>query len=359
MKALRACLAIVLAALLPVAASSADSSKTLQNVKGTVTYGPGNPPSTSLGLKGTTTLNNNDYAATGANSLATITLPDSSLIEMGSNASVQMVAFNQSDIAHAKFIVVGKMRFTINHPNGAQADYQFSTSTGQIAVRGTIGDIFAQPGGGLQVNVYALSNPSLPVQVSLVNGQVFTLAAGQSLVATAAAGAVTASVTAVSQSMFTPFTELGAPANAGSLGITATTTATTAATTAATTTAAATTTTVAAAAAGTAAAAAAVVSNNNPSSPSPSPATLPTPTPLVTPTPTPTPQPTATPTPVPTATPTPVPSTTSVPIVITKTPAPPKPVTTLHHLRVVCRARIFRAYGLRHRERTRQRYSGI
>ena len=42
------------------------------------------------------------------------------------------------------------------------------------------------------------------MQVTLVNGQVFTLAAGQSLVATAAAGAVTASVTAVSQSMFTP-----------------------------------------------------------------------------------------------------------------------------------------------------------
>ena len=123
-----------------------------------------------------------------------------------------MVSFSTTDIAHAKFVVVGKMRFTVEHPSGAQADYQFQTTTGQIAVRGTVGDIFANPTGGLQVNVYALSNPALPVQVTLVNGQVFTLAAGQSLVATAAAGAVTASVTGVTQSMFTPFSELGAPA---------------------------------------------------------------------------------------------------------------------------------------------------
>jgi FecR protein len=335
MKALCASFFTALIALLPVTASPADTDKTLQNVKGSVTYGPQKTPTTALAPKASTTLNNNDFAATGPNSLATITLPDSSQIEMGSNASVQMVSFNQTDIAHATFAVVGKMRFTVNHPAGAKADYNFTTPTGQIAVRGTVGDIFAQPGGGLQVNVYALSNPALPVQVTLVNGQVFTLAAGQSLVATAAAaGAVSASVTGVSQSMFTPFSELGAPVNATSFGIT------TAATTgAAGAGAAGATGAVAAGAAGAAAVTTAVV-NNKPSTPSPSPSPTPTPagptptpspTPIATPTPTPTPVPTATPTPVPTATPTPVPtatpspvpSTTSVPITVSHpSPAP-------------------------------------
>jgi hypothetical protein len=202
-----------------------------------------------------------------------------------------------ANINTAKFVVVGKMRFTVNHPNGAKADYTFTTATGQIAVRGTIGDIAANP-GGLQVNVYALSTPSLPVQVTLVNGQVFTLAAGQSLVATAAAaGAVTASVTGVSQSMFTPFSELGAPANAGSLGITS---AAGAAGGAAAGGAGAT----AAIAGGAVAAAAvttAVVNTNNASSPSPAPTTPPTATPS----------------------PSPQPSTTSVPITVNH--APPAP----------------------------------
>ena len=304
MKALCASLFTALIALLPVVASPADTDKTLQNVKGTVTYGPQKAPTTTLAPKASTTLNNNDYAATGPGSLATITLPDSSQIEMGSNASVQMVSFSQTDMAHANFVVVGKMRFTVNHPAGAKADYNFTTSTGQIAVRGTVGDIFANPSGGLQVNVYALSNPALPVQVTLVNGQVFTLAAGQSLVATAAAaGAVSASVTGVSQSMFTPFSELGAPVNASSFGITG---AATGAAGAGAATGA--TTAIAAGAAGAAAATAAVVSGNNASSPSPSPS----PSPSTGPTPTP---------------PTPQPSTTSVPITVTR--STPSPIRTI------------------------------
>jgi len=215
MKAFCASLLTVLLAALPLVASPANTDKTLQNVKGQVTYGASSQPTTPLAVKAYTPLNDNDFAATGANSQAIITLPDSSQILMASNANVQMVSFSQTDIAHARFVVVGKMRFTVNHPAGANADYHFQTTTGEIAVRGTVGDIAANP-GGLQVNVYALSNPALPVQVTLVNGQVFTLAAGQSLVATAVAGgAVTASVGAVTQSSLTPFSELGAPNAAG------------------------------------------------------------------------------------------------------------------------------------------------
>jgi hypothetical protein len=289
MKALCASFLTVLFALLPVVASPADTDKTLQNVKGSVTYGAGTPTKT-LGVKSSTTLNDQDSAATGADSLATITLPDSSQIVMASNSSVRVDQFNMSDIAHAKFTVIGKMRFTVNHPQGAKADYTFSTATGQIAVRGTVGDISANP-TGLQVNVYAVSNPALPVQVTLANGQVFSLAAGQSLVATAAAGAVTASVTAVSQSMFTPFSELGAPANAGSLGIAGSTSAAAGGAAAGAATGA---TTAIAAGAVAAAAVTTTIVNNNSTTPSPAPTTAPTATPS----------------------PTPQPSTTSVPITV-------------------------------------------
>ena len=65
MKALCASLFTVLIALSPLTASPADSNKTLQNVKGTVTYGPQEAPTTTLAPKASTTLNNNDYAATG------------------------------------------------------------------------------------------------------------------------------------------------------------------------------------------------------------------------------------------------------------------------------------------------------
>ena len=303
MKALSASLITVLLALLPLSASPADVGKTLQNVKGSVTWGATNPPTTTLGPKSSTTISENDWAATGANSLATIGLPDSSQIVMDANSSVQMTSFNQTDIATARFEVVGKVRFDVKHPNGAKADYQFTTSTGQIAVRGTVGYIFSQP-GSMQVVVVQASQP---VTVTLASGQVFTLAAGQSLVVTTVAGAVTASVGTASQSMLSSFTQLS-DANLSSLGVSVTPTTAGAAGAGAGAAGAGAGATggIAAGAAGAAAAAAAVASSNNAGSPAPSPTILPT----ATPSPSPTPQP----------------STTSVPITVGKqTPAPKNP----------------------------------
>jgi len=285
MKAVCAALFVAVLAATPIAASPADTDRTLENTKGQVTYGTTSNPTTPLAVHSRTTIADNDFAATGANSQATLTFPDSSQVILGENTNLQVNSFTQSDIAHAKLTVnVGKVRFKVNHPQGAKADYQFQTPTGQIAVRGTEGDFFSNP-GGLQVNVYAVSNPALPVQVTLVNGQVFTLAAGQSLVASAVAGAVTASVTSVSQALYSPFSEFPAPANAGSLGISAAGAGATAGA------AGATTGLVTAAGAAAAGAAAAVVTSNssNPKSTS-------------------------------TATPSPAPSTTSVPITVNGTP---------------------------------------
>ncbi len=294
MKRLAATLLTLLMAAAPIVASPAGSNKLLQNLKGRVTYGAG-APSKALPHDAQIALNDSDFAATGPNSEATITLPDSSKVTMASNSNVQLVSFDQTGIATARFVVIGKVRFAVEHPAGARANYTFQTSTGQIAVRGTVGDIFANT-NGLQVNVYELSNPKLPVRVRLNNGQVFTLSAGQSLVATAIAGAITASVSGLSQSLFTPFSELGAPANASSLGISATSSAA-ASSAAATTAAAGGTASVSAAAAaavvGGAAAATTVISNSN-----------------------------ATPS---KTQPAPQPSTTSVPITVQNLPASPAP----------------------------------
>ncbi len=272
MKALSSAMFALTIAALPIVCSPANGDKTLKTVDGTVTYGSVQNPTTKLAKNAQTSLSDNDWTKTLGNSKAALTLPDSSIVLIGENSDVQMRTFDGAGGTNtANFYVVGKARFQVEHPAGAKANYTFQTPTGQIAVRGTIGDIFSTLGqgggpGGLQVNVYALTDPALPVQVTLVNGQVFTLAAGQSLVVSSAAGALVGSVGAVSNSTFAPFAQLGAPVNASSLGITSVTT-----------TAAAGT-----AAAGTAAAAAAVgaaavvttVSNQKPNNAPP-----PTPTP--------------------------------------------------------------------------------
>lgn len=304
MKALSSAMLALTIAALPIVCSPQSSDKTLKNVNGTVTYGAAQNPTSKLAKNASTSLNDNDWTKTAVSSKATLTLPDSSVVMIGENSDVQMKSFdNAGGTNAASFYVVGKVRFQVEHPAGAKANYTFQTPTGQIAVRGTIGDIFSTLGqgggpGGLQVNVYALTNPALPVQVTLVNGQVFTLAAGQSLVVTSAAGALVGSVGAVSNSTFAPFSQLGAPANASSLGITSATTTTAAAgTTAAAAAGSAAATTAAAAAVGAAAVVTTASNTKNNSTPP------------------------ATPTPTPSPSPIPQPTSTSVPITISGHPA--------------------------------------
>lgn len=206
--------------LVPAAPSIAAADKQLQNVKGDVSYLLASGAQRPLAPRASIVLEDNASAITGANSLGGIVLPDSSRVMIGSSTKVQIGYFTQAAVASAKFYIpYGKVRFKVEHPKGAQANYTFQTPTAQIAVRGTEGDISSDASGNLQVNVYQVSNPQLPVQVTLANGKVFTLSAGQSLTVGAIAGAVSASVSAVSQSAFTPFSEFGAPQNAGSFGI--------------------------------------------------------------------------------------------------------------------------------------------
>jgi FecR-like protein len=230
--------ATFLTLLVPTAPSIAAADKQLQNVKGDVSYQVAAGAQRPLAPRASIVLEDNASAITGANSLGGIVLPDSSRVMIGSSTRVQIGYFTQAQVASAKFYIpYGKVRFKVEHPKGAQANYTFQTPTAQIAVRGTEGDIFSDTAGNLQVNVYQVSNPNLPVQVTLSNGRVFTLTAGQSLTVGAIAGAVTATVSTVSQSSFSPFSEFGAPQNASTFGIStsaADVTTTTAVTTAAT-----------------------------------------------------------------------------------------------------------------------------
>lgn len=206
--------------IVPAAPSLAAADKQLQNVKGDVSYQLSSGGQRPLAPRASVELEDNASAITGANSLGGIVLPDSSRVMIGSSTKVQIGYFTQAAVASAKFYIpYGRVRFKVEHPKGAQANYTFQTPTAQIAVRGTEGDIFSDASGNLQVNVYQVSNPQLPVQVTLSNGKVFTLSAGQSLTVGAVAGAISATLSAVSQSTFTPFSEFGAPQNAGSFGI--------------------------------------------------------------------------------------------------------------------------------------------
>ncbi|HUA09608.1 MAG TPA: FecR family protein [Candidatus Acidoferrales bacterium] len=191
-------------------AAGADE-KSLQNMHGSVSSQT--PPSAAqpLAPNATTVLNDRDYAITGSDSLAAIGLPDSSRVLVGSQSKVQLVSFDTVANTSAKFVVVGKVRFIVQHPAGAKADYTFQTTTGSIAVRGTEGDI-EQNGNDLRVNVYEVCDPNAPVTVTTSNGRQFKLLAGQSLLAQFVNGVLQAKVQQITQQLIDQFSpDFGVP----------------------------------------------------------------------------------------------------------------------------------------------------
>jgi hypothetical protein len=203
--------ALACAAALCAFPASAANDKTLQNMKGSVTYGAAGKQA-QLAPEATAVLNDADFATTGVASLATIGLPDSSRVLIGANSNVQLATFDQVAGTNAKFVMVGKVRFVVQHPAGAKADYIFQTPTGNVAIRGTEGDIDASPDGGITVNVYELCDPSTPVTVTTSNGQKFALVAGQSLVAKLVNGIVQAKVEQLTQGLIDQFSpDFGVP----------------------------------------------------------------------------------------------------------------------------------------------------
>jgi hypothetical protein len=134
---------------------------------------------------------------------------------IASATRVQMARFDQGDIAHAQFVVDhGRVRFQVEHPQGARADYTFKTTTANIAVRGTEGDIGVD-GDELTINVYNTKSPDAPVEVTFTAGdqpgKVVRLFAGQSLVARIVDGVVQTQIAKVTQAALAQFAELGVP----------------------------------------------------------------------------------------------------------------------------------------------------
>lgn len=171
--------------------SAAGDDKQLQSQKGDVSYQVPNGKPVPLGVNAVIGIADRDYAITGGESLAAVLLPDSTSVLVGSDTKVQLAFFNQASIASAKFVVYqGRVRFAVRHPQGAKANYTFSTPTASVGVRGTQGDIEYDADGSLRVNVYELCDPQLPVEVTTRGGKVFFVDAGQSLLARLVNGVV-------------------------------------------------------------------------------------------------------------------------------------------------------------------------
>lgn len=207
---LAACACALVAGALP---SLAADDKQLQNVKGSVSYQAPNKTPVPVGVNAIVGVNDRYTAITGAESLGAVILPDSSQVMVGSDSKVQLAFFNQTGIANAKFVLYGgKVRFAVRHPKGAKANYTFQTATGSVAVRGTQGDIAEDDTGTLIVNVYELCDDSVPVRVTLKDGQVFSVLAGQSLEAQYVNGIVHAQVEQLTQQLIDRFSpEFGVP----------------------------------------------------------------------------------------------------------------------------------------------------
>ncbi|HEY0613027.1 MAG TPA: FecR family protein, partial [Candidatus Elarobacter sp.] len=200
--------------LSPQSSPAAGNDKTLTNVRGSVTYERGGKES-PLVSAASIALATEDWAVTGGGSQARVLLPDSSRVLIASDTRVQMARFEQADIAHAQFILDhGRVRFQVEHPQGARADYTFKTTTANIAVRGTEGDI-GSDGDDLTINVYNTLSPDTPVEVTFTAGdqpgRVVRLFAGQSLIAHLVDGVIQTQVAKITQAALDQFSELGVP----------------------------------------------------------------------------------------------------------------------------------------------------
>lgn len=213
---LRRALAFAILAMLAIASSApsaAGDDKQLQSQKGDVEYQAPNGKPVSLSVNATIGIADRDFAITGGESLAQVLLPDSSRVLVGSDTKVQLAFFNQAQIATAKFVVYqGRVRFAVRHPQGAKANYTFSTATASVGVRGTQGDVEFETDGSIRVNVYELCDPQLPVEVTTKQGRVFRVGAGQSLFAQVVNGIVQAEVGQLTQQLIDQFSpDFGIP----------------------------------------------------------------------------------------------------------------------------------------------------
>lgn len=204
---------LTVAILLGAAAGALGSAgKVLQNVHGTVAFlsypdGAKHP----VALDASIPIADDDVAMTGSASMGAIVLGDSSRVIMASDTTVKVDAFDAVDNSAHFVVAAGKLRFRVEHPSGAKANYTFTTPTGQIGVRGTEGDISVDALDGVRVNVYHLSDPSLPVTVEMIDGQTFDIPAGKKIWMRWQSGKLVGKVLPLTPAEVNRFSELGPP----------------------------------------------------------------------------------------------------------------------------------------------------
>jgi ferric-dicitrate binding protein FerR (iron transport regulator) len=205
--------AAILAGVFAGAALASQSDIQLQNLHGAVTYESyPTGEARDVAPNASVVVKDDDVAKTGDRSMAAVTLPDSSRVTLASNTAIKLDTFDAATVAKAHFVVAyGKLRFRVEHPAGAKADYTFTTPTGEIAVRGTEGDISVDPFDGVRVNVYRLSDATLPVHVSMINGSTFDIPAGQKIWMRWQSGTLVGKVLPLTQAEIDRFSELGPP----------------------------------------------------------------------------------------------------------------------------------------------------
>jgi hypothetical protein len=198
--------------LLPAGAAD---DRVLQNLHGSVSWLTNdNAAPHQVAPSAAVVLSDDDVAETGANSMGQIALADSSRILIGSNSVLKLDSFSQEQVAKAHFVLfLGKMRFVVEHPAGAKANYTFTTPTGEIAVRGTQGDVSVDPLDGVRVNVYGLSDPALPVEIAMIDGSHYSVQGGQKIWMRWIDGKLIAKVTALTKAELDRFSEFGMPAH--------------------------------------------------------------------------------------------------------------------------------------------------
>jgi len=188
------------------------NDKVLTNLRGQVSYvvyDRGQPH--ALGAAASILLSDDDVAKTGAASMGAIVLADSSRVILASDTTVKIDVFDNVS-ASAHFVVFGgKLRFRVEHPAGARANYTFTTATGSVSVRGTEGDISADPLDGVRVNVYHVSDPRLPVIVTTIDGRRFEVPGGQKIWMRWQSGELVAKVLPLTKVEIDRFGELGPP----------------------------------------------------------------------------------------------------------------------------------------------------
>lgn len=206
-------IAVAVSATATLAASADTGDKVLQNNKGSVSYQIASGAPKPVALNGSIALADKDVAITGDSSLASVVLADSSKVLVGSLSKVQLGQFNQVQGTNAKFVLLnGKVRFIVQHPAGAKANYTFQTATGTIAVRGTEGDISVD-GTNLAVNVYeACDTTQADVTVTTKDGRSFPVNAGQQFAAQIVNGIIKEQVNQLTQQAIDQFSpDFGVP----------------------------------------------------------------------------------------------------------------------------------------------------